>query len=206
MKRVSVLLAAAMVTLLGNASFARATTLTDTFDPTDVLFGKQSESVCTGDNATDSVTGADATNGCFSLVYSILLTGYTDPPDSLVSATLDLYLYDDGDPGHNPETVRITLNDDLEGQFSIANSPFNFDVVAQITPEGTLEVLLERGTQGQGQADFYFDKGVLNAEWDDGTDVDEVPEPATFLLTGAGLGAAAYRRRKTQQTTARSNN
>jgi hypothetical protein len=202
MQRFSVTLIAAVIAVFGSASVARASTIQDIFDPSNVLFGKQSDGICTGDNTTDTVSGQDAT-GCFSLLYSIILTGYTNPPDSLVSASLDLYLLDDTDPGNNPETVSITLDGNLEGQYSVANSPFNFDVFASVSPDGLLNVFLERGTKGSGQADFYFDKGILNAEWRDG-ETNTVPEPTTMALMGTGAAMAAYRRRrkaKPQRTT-----
>ena len=190
MQRVSVVLASLAFVWLGLATPSRAATvqLQDIFDPADLLFAKDSEGICIGDNATDTVSGEAA--GCLSLLYSITLS-----PEAFTSASLDLYLRDDGDHGNNPEAVRITLDSIVAGEYSIVNSPFTFDVLASISPDGLLNVFLERGSQGQGQADFYFDKGVLNAEWDDGTDVDAVPEPASLLLIGAGFAAAAYRRR-----------
>jgi hypothetical protein len=54
-------------------------------------------------------------------------------------------------------------------------------------------------SSGGGQADFFFDKGVLNAEWQDSVidttgDPSTVPEPATMFLMGSGLLTAGYRR------------
>jgi phosphoribulokinase len=177
---------------LGSASPVRAASvqLQDIFDPADVLFSKDSAGICVGDNGTDTVSGQDA--GCFSLLYSIALT-----PDSLISASLDLYLRDDDDRGHNPEAVRVTLDGNLAGEYLVIDSPFKFDVLANISADGLLSVFLERGSQGQGQSDFYFDKSILNAEWEEGgtdTEVDTIPEPTMLLLMGAGVAGAAFNR------------
>lgn len=184
--------------VLATASRGGAATISDVFDPADQLFGKQSDGVCVGNNVTDTITGTDA-NGCGELSYLIQLVGYNQPPDTLTSATLSLTLYDDKDSGKAPETVIVTLDGDLQGTFSIANSPFMFNVFANVQPDGMLTVLLQRGAKGGGQADFYFDKGVLNAEWQEGGGIDTsgdptVPEPATMFLMSSGLGSMAYRR------------
>jgi len=187
--------------VLATASRAGAGTITDVFDPTDQLF-TSGGAACVGTNGlTDVITGASSTAGCSSLAYLIQLVGYSQPPDTLTSASLELTFRDDTDRGRgNPETVVVTLNNVLQGSFTIANSPFNFDVKTIVKPNGDLDVLLAVGQQGTGQADFLFEKSVLNAAWTDGDgEIDPqsaspVPEPATMFLMSSGLGTMAYRR------------
>jgi hypothetical protein len=140
------------------------------------------------------INGADATDGCKTLEYTIIISGYSNPPDTGITAEMTLTLRDNDDTP--PETVVINL-DSLEETHTLNAFPLTITVTSEVQADGSLQVKISVGDQGQGQADFIFDKSVLNASWTDGEDPDpnSVPEPATLLLTGVGLGVAGLRRR-----------
>ena len=133
---------------------------------------------------------------------------YTTPPD-LTAATLDLYFYDNSDPGGgNPEEVRVTVElgssgsvdqTITSGSSSSSADQFTFDVLTYLS-DGQLNVFLQRGDYGGGQNDFYFARAVLNAEWPGGDDVTPTPEPASLLLFGSGLSALAFRMRRRKKS------
>ncbi len=193
-----------------SSSYASTISYTSTFDPAAVLMNS-SGGTCTGtnyeDSTTDTVSGQSG-GSCLSLAFSHELVGYSNPPDALQSATLTLYFHDDGDPSNtdssgNPESVTILLDQGLLTQLSIGevlltnngSSTLPYDVFAQVSPDGLLSVLLGVGPSGFGQNDFYFDKSELSAEWlTDGA--QNIPEPASLLLVGSGLGAAVMRFRR----------
>src|SRR6185436_13180744 len=110
MKRALRYVLAVACATFGLTASAHASTLsyTSTFDPTDVLFNNGG-GACTGSNdesgTNDTVSGFTA-GACTTLGYDHTLVGFSDPPDTLISADLKLYFYDDDDPGlGNPESV-----------------------------------------------------------------------------------------------------
>jgi hypothetical protein len=113
-----------------------------------------------------------------------------------------LYFYDNNDPGGgNPESVTVTVDlgqtlvtDQTITTNSTDTTPdqFTFNVLTYVA-DGILNVKLTQGSAGQGQADFFFAKSVLNATWDPGDDETPLPEPVTLLLFGGGLGAVLTR-------------
>jgi len=194
---------AAVVLALGATTPALATTVnaTDVFDPDDVLFTHHIDTACSSTNDPDLVAGQDPSTGaCFSMTYTHDLTqyGFQNPPDIIGTATLDLYFYDAADPGvGNPESVRILIDLDDLGQFDILTPFPSFDVAAYLS-DGVMEVTLLLGKHGQGQADFYFDRSVLNASFvhdDDDGGPRGIPEPASLTLFGGGLSIVVARLR-----------
>ena len=192
---------------------ARAATIdyTSVFDPDDVLFDVSGGS-CTGTNYEDSTT--DTVSGfsggmCNDLSYDHTLVGYTAGLNTLVSAQLRLFVYDDNDPSNphssgNPESIIITLDPSLSTQLVVGEVGLNnntsttltYSVFSQVEDDGSLTVKLAVGTQGAGQNDFYFAKSELFGQWED---FILIPEPASLLLFGGGLASlAACARRRTR--------
>lgn len=204
----AVVVAAAVLSFAGSTY---ASSFTSTFDPDDVLFNKDG-GTCTSTNSPDTVTG-QASGACLTLSYTHVLQGYSNPPDTLTSASLTLYFDDDVDRANpdsdgNPESVTIDLDKSTLQQLSLgevlltsaADRTPNFsDVRAQVFANGTLNVLLGVGPTGFGQNDFRFLKSELNASWDVQSDDEtprNVPEPASLLLVGSGIGGTLMRMRR----------
>jgi hypothetical protein len=198
--------ALAAVLVLGTAGGAQASSITyeDVFSPGAVYFDDHVNTACIGTNLAG--TGSDTVAGspCQSLAFThdLALGGFEVLQDSLTSAFLDLYFYDDHDPGNNPEAVRITLDGSLTGEYPILSGStssslfkLNFNVLTQVSSDGLLHVLLERGAQGQGQGDFFFARSVLTAEWATGERTTPVAEPGSLLLLALGMAAAVTGRR-----------
>jgi hypothetical protein len=189
--------AALFVTLLAAAPAGAAPmTFEDVFDPTDVLLTTAVATACVRDNGADTITPEDP---CKTLSFTQALVGYSNPPDVLQSATLTLYLRDDG----NDSADKFTFTGDLTSLFSSPDEPnvnSNFGIVsvfAQVLNDGMVNLILT-ATQG----DFYFEKAVLNAAWNTGDSEEPapVPEPASLLLLGTGAIAVAYRIRKLKRS------
>ena len=211
MKRLAFCALLAALATFGPTTSANAAsiTYTSTFDPDPVngILFNSTGGTCDGDNVADdtldAVTGQSG-GSCESLEYDHVLLGYVNPPDTLLSALLTLYFYDDSDPSNpnsqgNPESVSITLNQALlaelllgEVQLTTAGSDtLPYDVFAQVSDGGVLSVLLQLGSLGAGQNDFVFAKSVLAAQWETpDTTVTQVPEPASILLFGSSVAAA----------------
>jgi hypothetical protein len=181
---------------------------TSTFNPADVLFDSSGGS-CTGTNfedaTLDTVSGQSG-GKCNDLQYDHTLVGYTSGLNTLISAQLRLFLYDDHDPSNpnsqgNPESVIITLDptlatENIIGEVALnnnTNTTLTYNVFSQVEPDGTLTVRLAVGAQGGGQNDFFFAGSQLFGEWED---VLLIPEPASLLLFGGGLASLALRARR----------
>jgi hypothetical protein len=211
MKRFTTLLFATAIALAGTAGSAHAATITNIFDPTDVLFpadpGTVSAPACTGTNPDNTATGdtTDATStGCSQLDFDHDISGQYPIPPGLLSGSLTLWFYNATDPGQgNPQEVVINIDFGAQTQtFSIANSADinnqvntgGYDVLGQLTNDGgVLHVTLTVGQQGSGQADFYFAKSILTATYPDN---ETAPEPASLLLFGSGLAGLGYKFRR----------
>src|SRR5215208_6570841 len=107
MKRFVYYLFAVGFATLGLTTSARAATITytSTFDPDPVngILFNSTGGTCKGTNeADDSLDAVSGQSGgsCESLDYDHQLLGYVNPPDTLVSALLTLYFYDDIDPAN----------------------------------------------------------------------------------------------------------
>jgi hypothetical protein len=213
----SLLVVAAFATFgLTTPAHAATITYTSTFnpDPVNGVLFNSSGGACAGsnnegDDTLDAVSGQSG-GSCESLDYDHELLGYSNPPDTLVSALLTLYFYDDDDPSintsrGNPESVDITLNPALLSQLLLGEMQLTtngsdtlpYDVFAQVSSGGVLSVLLKLGQLGSGQNDFIFASSELNAEWEaPDTTPAQVPEPASMMLFGSSLAAAMARARR----------
>ena len=185
--------------LLATVTPASAATIVfqDTFAPAaEIFMNATSSAACIGTSGlVDTVAPAGS---CQTLSFTQELTGYDNPPDVLQSATLSLWIRDDGGGGDGAE--KFTLN--LEGftpwtaQAPGNSGPVQFgpvSIFAQVVSDGLLSVLL---TANSG--DFYFVSSVLDAEWIENSSVEAVatPEPASLFLFAAGASVIAFRLRK----------
>jgi hypothetical protein len=195
------LLAVALVATFAAATPAAAATIDfqDIFDPSGVFLSASGVNQCDGINlagdGSDSVTGTL----CSSLSFSQTLTGYVSPPNVLQTATLQIWLNDDGPggvPDAEPETFTLTGITDIWTNLSVGSPTGPLDVFAQVS-NGVLNLLLTATT-----GDFHFDKAQLDATWldQDEPEVPPVPEPASLLLLGAGAIAVAYQVRKAKRS------
>lgn len=191
--------AALFVTFLAVAPAGAATiNFEDIFDPTDVFLTTAVATACVGDNSDDTIAPGSP---CKSLSFNQALSGYSNPPDVLQTATLTLYLRDDRGGADGEE--KFTLTGDLTSLFTSPDEPnvnSNYGIVsvfAQVLNDGMVSLIL---TAAEG--DFYFEKAVLNASWATGDSEDPapVPEPASLLLLGTGAIAIAYRVRKAKRS------
>src|SRR5688500_1756093 len=89
------------------AASADPITFSDTFDPANVFF-VSSGSACTG---TNGVTDSTSASTCQTLSWTHLLPGFNALTDTLTSATLSLWFYDDGD--NAAEKVDVTLEENV---------------------------------------------------------------------------------------------
>jgi hypothetical protein len=196
----------AMVMTFSVAGAAQASPVTfapDTFNPNDVFFLKNAGG-CVGNNTLDLVSGS-ANGGCETLEYVHELTGFDSSTDTLTSGSLSLVFYDDSNDG-NAEVFDLALgsvgflNNVTIRSGSTAILPFGIsvDVLASVTHDGLLSVVLSRGNQGANN-DFFFASSTLNASGSRDLAPAPVPEPASLLLVGTGLLTVGWRFRQRRQ-------
>jgi hypothetical protein len=156
---------------------------------------------------TDSVNPSDfviSGNQSYSFIHDITdgSHGYQPGVDSITSASLTIWLYDDalfGDSvwGDSKEHVNFTFDlfdagtSEVGGNF-IFEDAFNFSVPSLLSGDGKLNVTL----QGKG-GDFVVDRSELVVRGNKSGKTAQVPEPASLALFGLGLlgvGVAGKRR------------
>lgn len=193
--------------LIASAPAGAATiTFQDVFDPADVFMVDSSSVACAGTNLAGVLTDtATPSGGCNSLSFTHTLIGYR-PSDTLQSATITVYVKDDG----NDSAEKFTLSADLNAYWTKADIPGSGDssafgplsVFAEVVGDGVLSILIRSDfSAGRNHVgDFYFQKSVLNAEWlADAQDPEPplpAPEPMSLLLFGTGAVLVAQSIRK----------
>lgn len=180
---------AALVTLSFGTAHAVPYAWTDVYDPADIYL-----------NAPNSTSFAhDITTGA---------NGFRPGIDTVSSATLTLWLYDDSKFGDLPflgdgeEYVRFNFDSNgwsypqevggsslLGGLFL---DSFTFSL-ASLLNDGILNVVVQAFS-----GDFYFDKSSLIVFGDRSTSTS-VPEPGTLALLGVGLLGVGLARRRSRR-------
>lgn len=171
---------AAMSTSVANAT---PYVWSDTYNPSDILIGA-GQSIGYQHNITDGANG------------------YQPGVDSVTSAFLTIWLYDDaflGDSwfGDAQESVKFSFDgfswtSNVDGNSVIADV-FNFSL-GSLLSDGIVNVSL-RGQTG----DFMFDKSLLTV-YGNNVASTSVPEPASLALFGLGLlGVGVAGKRKAQK-------
>lgn len=191
--------------MVGSAGTAQASPISfsDAFDPTDVFMANVPAVVaaCTGVNGAviDTVSGAVG-GACETLSYVHTIQPAYDPlTDTLASATLAIYIYDNASNEPAAEKLEYSLDlGALTGSVPSTNlnsntvgSPFvaSINVLTQVTADGTLNVFLSRQA-----GDFMFAHSVLSARGES-VELASLPEPATVALLGIAAIASRFRRR-----------
>ena len=133
----------------------------------------------------------DASNNAYSYEHDINDNGYNSATDSILSANLLMYLYDDSDQDAS-ECVTVEFDSNFQQNFEVETCLYKFDVEVSMLDDGVLLVDL-----AQTHGDFGLGLSVLNVEVDRVEGGLNAPEPATMLLFGTGLiGMAAVGRKK----------
>ena len=198
-------LTAIMIASTAGATQAAPISFSDTFNPNDVLMLNSSGTNCTGTNALLDVNDLTSASTCGTLTYSHSITPPYNPlTDTLTSAILSLYVYDDEANENSAEKLDYNIDfGALVGGTTPVNlnnigsgAPYveSFSVLAQLTADGQLHITLT-----QQAVDLRFAQSILNAEGDREQDViidpNISPEPATLALFGLSALAAVLRRR-----------
>ena len=186
------------------ASEASVIDYTDVFDPIasvtgapDVRIDHNAGPACTGSNGIIDTVSAYS---CQTLAY----THVVSPPfvvgvDTLTSAELTLWLYDDGDRA--ADKLIFTLDGVLSSPAGGVDVPDSatflgqithsqFVLVASVSNNGMLDVVLD-GQAGQ----FYIGRSELRILGETGQTV-VAPEPTTLALFGFAAAASAIRRKR----------
>jgi hypothetical protein len=181
----------------------------DLYDPADVLFDQVvgGTGACTGTNPGHDATGdISSAATCNSLSFQHSLLPEFDPVlHDLLSASLTLYFRDDETMVQGvAEEYVLSLEGSTVATQTISSgisSSYSYDVQAQMNPDGLLQVLISRTGPGtSSDNDFWFEKSIVNAEYDREADVvPSAPEPASLLLFGVGLVGAGRQIRKRRQ-------
>lgn len=160
---------------------------TDSYDPADIRISA-GQSITYQHNILDPASGS-----------------FRPGIDTITSASLTLWLYDDAFFGDLPyigdaqETVSFNFDGgswssaQAVGGNALIGDAFSFFSLANLLSDGLITV----GVGGQS-GDFKFDKSFLTVRGDKAGGVTSVPEPGTLMLFGLGLlgvGVASRRRR-----------
>lgn len=213
----SCLFAAFAMLAMANVAQATPISFSDTFNPANVRFDNigGSGANCLGNNVLDTVSGQIG-GECETLEYTHVLQAvlphsgpFNPATDSLTSANLALYVYDDetgesaaekldftldfGDPGSLFGSFpAVSLNSNTSEAGALLHN-ISLGVIALLENDGTLVVKLSLKS-----GDLFFHQSILTAQGDrveEEVSIPTVPEPGTLALLGFAAVAAGLRRK-----------